>query len=75
MVNYTESYFTVAMPELWLFVLGGLFVASTLFFPTGVVGTLALWSARLRALLPPAGWRFAPSRPTVGEAAAGEAAE
>jgi urea transport system permease protein len=40
-VNYAESYFTVAAPELWLFVLGGLFVVVTLFFPKGIVGTLA----------------------------------
>ena len=40
-VNYTESYFTVAAPELWLFVLGGLFVFATLFLPKGIVGTVA----------------------------------
>jgi urea transport system permease protein len=40
-VNYAESYFTVAAPELWLFVLGGLFVIVTLFLPKGIVGTLA----------------------------------
>jgi urea transport system permease protein len=41
LVNYTESYFTVAAPEFWLFVLGGLFVVVTLFFPRGIIGTLA----------------------------------
>ena len=41
LVNYAESYFTVAAPELWLFVLGGLFVIVTLFLPKGIVGTLA----------------------------------
>ena len=41
LVNYTESYFTVAAPEYWLFVLGGLFVLVTLFLPKGIVGTLA----------------------------------
>jgi urea transport system permease protein len=40
-VNYAESYFTVAAPELWLFVLGGLFVLTTLFLPKGIVGALA----------------------------------
>jgi urea transport system permease protein len=40
-VNYTESYFTVAAPEFWLFVLGGLFVFATLFLPKGIVGTVA----------------------------------
>jgi urea transport system permease protein len=41
LVNYAESYFTVVAPELWLFVLGGLFVGVTLFFPKGIVGRLA----------------------------------
>jgi urea transport system permease protein len=41
LVNYAKSYFTVAAPELWLFVLGGLFVAVTLLLPKGIVGTLA----------------------------------
>ena len=41
LVNYAESYFTVAAPELWLFVLGGLFVVVTLLLPKGIVGTLA----------------------------------
>jgi urea transport system permease protein len=41
LVNYAESYFTVAAPEYWLFVLGGLFVVVTLLFPEGVIGTLA----------------------------------
>jgi len=40
LVNYAESYFTVAAPELWLFVLGGVFVVVTLFLPKGIVGTL-----------------------------------
>ena len=50
-VNYAESYFTVAAPELWLFVLGGLFVLVTLFFPKGIVGTLA--GLRLPRAAPP----------------------
>jgi urea transport system permease protein len=40
LVNYGKSYFTGAMPDAWLFVLGGLFVAVTLFLPRGIVGTL-----------------------------------
>jgi urea transport system permease protein len=40
LVNWTKSYFTVAAPELWLFVLGGLFIASTLFLPKGIVGVI-----------------------------------
>ena len=40
-VNGAKSWFTVAMPELWLYVLGALFVGVTLFLPRGVVGVLA----------------------------------
>jgi urea transport system permease protein len=39
LVNTGKSYFTGALPELWLFALGGLFVLVTLFLPKGVVGT------------------------------------
>jgi len=39
-VNYLKSYFTGALPDAWLFVLGGLFIAVTLFLPKGIVGTL-----------------------------------
>lgn len=38
MVNYAKSYFTAALPEVWLFALGALFVLATLFLPKGVVG-------------------------------------
>jgi len=40
LVNYGKSYFTAAFPEIWLFVLGALFIAVTLFLPKGIVGTL-----------------------------------
>jgi len=38
LVNGMKSYFTVAAPELWLYVLGGTFIAVTLWLPRGVVG-------------------------------------
>ena len=40
-VNLGKSYFTGAFPELWLFALGGLFIAVTLFMPRGILGVLA----------------------------------
>lgn len=40
LVNYAKTYFTAALPEVWLFALGGLFVLATLFLPRGVVGLL-----------------------------------
>jgi urea transport system permease protein len=47
-VNYAKSWFTAAYPELWLFALGGLFVAVTLFLPKGIVGTTEGWLASRR---------------------------
>ena len=38
LVNFAKTQFTGLFPEAWIFVLGGLFVLSTLFFPRGVVG-------------------------------------
>jgi len=38
LVNVGKSFFTGALPELWLFALGGLFVVVTLFLPKGIVG-------------------------------------
>lgn len=40
LINYAKSYFTGALPEIWLFLLGGLFIATTLFLPRGIVGWL-----------------------------------
>lgn len=46
LVNLGKSYFTAALPDAWLFVLGGLFIAVTLFLPNGIVGTLGRgWNA------------------------------
>jgi len=38
LVNSGKSYFTGALPEYWLFALGGLFIVVTLFLPKGIVG-------------------------------------
>jgi urea transport system permease protein len=39
-VNGAKSWFTVAFPEYWLYFLGALFIAVTLFLPHGIVGLL-----------------------------------
>ncbi|CAN7484201.1 urea ABC transporter permease subunit UrtC [Rhizobium sp. LjRoot98] len=46
LVNFGKSVFTAAFPEFWLFALGALFVATTLFLPKGVVGTVQQFLAR-----------------------------
>ena len=46
-VNAGKSYFTAAFPDMWILVLGALFVCVTLFLPKGIVGTLAeAWEKR-----------------------------
>ena len=45
LVNMGKSYFTGALPELWLFALGALFVLVTLFLPKGIVGLLGQYRA------------------------------
>ena len=37
-VNGAKSWFTVAFPEYWLYFLGAMFIAVTLFLPQGIVG-------------------------------------
>jgi urea transport system permease protein len=41
LVNYAKSYLTGALPEVWLFALGGLFIFVTLFMPQGIVGLVS----------------------------------
>lgn len=48
LVNGGKSWFTGLLPEYWLFVLGALFVLTTLFLPKGLVGTLSGWARQRR---------------------------
>jgi len=43
-VNYAKTYFTGALPELWLFALGALFIVVTIFLPRGIVGLISDYS-------------------------------
>ncbi|MEO0729982.1 MAG: urea ABC transporter permease subunit UrtC, partial [Pseudomonadota bacterium] len=48
-VNYAKTVFTTGfLAPYWLFVLGGMFIASTLFLPKGIVGTIGAWVGNLR---------------------------
>ncbi|MFN3686167.1 urea ABC transporter permease subunit UrtC [Salinarimonas sp.] len=49
-VNALKSFLTGAYPEIWLFVLGGIFIAVTLFLPKGILGAFAALRARLAGL-------------------------
>jgi len=56
LVNYAKTVFTGALPDMWLFVLGALFIAVTLFLPKGIVGTVPVFKrAGVR-------WRRRPGR-------------
>ncbi len=62
-VNSGKSWFTGLFPEYWLFVLGALFVLTTLFLRDGIVGTIArYWKAFARGRYPKA----PPSAPSAG---------
>jgi urea transport system permease protein len=49
-VAFGKSMFTSAFPEVWLFALGGLFVAVTLFLPKGIVGTISGYVSARKAM-------------------------
>ena len=40
LVNYAKTYFTSALPDVWLYALGAVFICSTLFLPRGLAGLL-----------------------------------
>lgn len=42
LVNYAKTWFTGAMPEAWLFALGGLFILVTIFLPRGITGLFSV---------------------------------
>ncbi|MBA3771794.1 MAG: urea ABC transporter permease subunit UrtC [Ramlibacter sp.] len=42
-VSGAKSWLTVAAPEFWLYFLGALFIAVTLFLPHGIVGLVRQW--------------------------------
>jgi urea transport system permease protein len=41
LVNLGKTWLTSALPEIWLFAIGGLFILVTLFLPRGVIGLFA----------------------------------
>lgn len=48
-VNYTKTFFTTGLlAPYWLFVLGGLFIGTTLFLPRGIVGTWTHWRTAVK---------------------------
>jgi urea transport system permease protein len=66
LVNLGKTFFTGALPEYWLFALGGLFIFVTLFLPRGIVGTWDWWQSGRKAHKAAADADAAP--PPVGDA-------
>ena len=53
LVNFGKTVLTGALPEVWLFALGLLFLLVTMFLPKGILGIYDQWKAgRLRAAIP-----------------------
>lgn len=51
LLNYGKTFFSESLPELWLFLLGGLFILVVMAFPNGLAGLdLRRWPARLLQL-------------------------
>ncbi|MCS3467559.1 urea transport system permease protein [Pseudomonas sp. JUb42] len=48
LVNYGKTYFSESFPELWLYLMGGLFIAVVMYFPNGLAG---LWESHGRKWL------------------------
>lgn len=48
LVNYGKSAFSESFPALWLFFMGGLFIAVVLFFPNGLAGVYEKYGARIQ---------------------------
>ncbi|HEX2732903.1 MAG TPA: urea ABC transporter permease subunit UrtC [Polyangiaceae bacterium] len=79
LINGSKSWFTASFPDYWLYFLGALFIIVTLYFPSGVVGTVQNYWARRKpaATLPPSSGApssGAPSADVTAEAPTTEAA-
>ncbi len=62
LVNFGKTWLTGALPEVWLFALGALFILVTLFLPKGIVGTLQARARRPKAADVPAAPIAEPAR-------------
>ena len=69
LVNYAKTYFTAALPDIWLFALGGLFIAVTIFLPKGILGTFQdWWSSKQKQDLKSTSEKEMDQKPTLGGA-------
>ena len=52
LVNLGKTWLTSALPEIWLFAIGGLFILVTLFLPRGIIGLFMIRSGAARPATP-----------------------
>jgi urea transport system permease protein len=52
LVNFAKTWLTGALPEIWLFALGGIFIAVTLLLPRGILGLFRRRQKRRAAARP-----------------------
>ena len=50
LVNLGKTGFSETFPELWLFLMGGLFIAVVMFFPNGLAGIWNKYAPRFKFL-------------------------
>lgn len=75
LVNFGKTYFSESFPELWLYLMGGLFIVVVMYFPNGLAGLWdshgKRWLARLRrkpqVLVAPPPAVTAPSKRSTSE--------
>jgi urea transport system permease protein len=48
LVNYGKTVFSETYPEMWLFLMGGLFMAVVMFFPDGLAGLYKKYSRKIK---------------------------
>src|SRR6202021_401600 len=56
LVNFGKSYFSESFPQVWLFLMGALFIGVVMFFPNGLAGLYESHGKKLLARLPVAGF-------------------
>jgi len=47
LVNYGKTAFSESFPALWLFAMGGLFIAVVMAFPNGLAGLYEMYAAKV----------------------------
>jgi len=63
LVNAGKTVFSESFPELWLLLMGGLFIAVVMFFPNGLAGLYEKHAAKLKTLAQRVLTRRAPTAP------------